>query len=1299
MNSLETLPWWIKGLIVGVALAILVAVVHWLPPQWAWIALGLAVAAVAFFLLFNPRYRFLRLSSRALQLWLGVRAIGSLSLCLSWGEDRWAIVELAGNPPWSFDVSMAVVVLGFGLLDFFKDGGFTMRINKVGPINNGSGNAANQVGGDGAIQTLNQTITNVQVDPNKTIGDAERQLKDRAIDVTLFILEELKRDHPDLLSPAQRLRVAKALANAYQIRDEYEKAAEQYFAAKEYAENEQDAATFEGFGHWLLSETEKALNLAEAVLGDSPNHEEAWFLAALTDRDPAAANAFLDTVPRQHRKKLNILSALVLRAVSQSDWEAAIAMADQLLQEGPDNIVVKQAAGRGYAAAAFDSWIGRHDFSVDRVNELATKAIGLLTEGVSDKAMGPVSRADLYYHRSLAHRVLGSASNSESDIRTAREHQPHNPKLLFQHCIFLIHEDRLDEALELLNTISGRSLDEGPGLVLARLLFRANEEGSSKNADQAESILLDVLKNNDGLDPRLTYEPLELLCTELAKRGEREKAGKHLEAYREMLDPVGYEAVRAGISFASDEVSEAEKHALRAFTQVDDKTPPVVSIFLSKLLSDLKLDDQAGELLSQIMQSSHAAFVTDLALDVGNRSKNYSLVLNVAERLRQQGRPTIRSAELEVGILESINEFEETISVTERYIEGGESGAFFGDEPDELRRAFVKVLRLRRSLLGFRLGRDELINRNPSDLPGLIDCGKGKPLGLEIACAVAALLSDGSEPKLGHSLAIDIYRENHDVAVAHQCLVRVCGPSSGYTAQTPSEVGSGTAVCFFDNEANKLDWRVIVENDARPSQCEISMDHPLAKALWGKRTGDTFVDDSDPISPHSGTVHELRDATIYRVMTAMQNWRERFGDPTFIRQFRLEGPDGKFDIDKWIKIHEKLNEPLETAKRIYRQDLPSISFFAAVTGRTIIEATGHFAAQPNAILRYGDGSFNEKSQSEIAVRQRNKVVLGPTAIATLFLIRANEKISSLGKGVIVSAGTLEQLRSFYRNPQSRLHSTRIGGVEDGRPFFIEYSDEEIRSNVDQFKAFVDWIESNSTVVGGKAILKIPSRVRDSMCQFFGIEVVESLAIASAESAVLISDDICVTQFPGCDLSPSKANSFYLIQQFAEEELLTETDRVELMHRLISADYRFTPLEQGVIHYAADRAECKSDNINLRCVIEWLHRSGADANDAAAAGAAIVASVWSQTILADRRSLCIREVARSLSQHPAPFAALRRLRTELHDVFRDNESAQDEARRSVDLASRRRSRGELLILPGNPEHHLPPNIAATLRARW
>ncbi len=750
-----------KALSVAASLAMLVAVVHSLPPEWAGVALGLAAAAVVFFLLLNPRYRFLRLSSRAMALWLGVRSVGSLSLSFEWGEDRWGFLELAGDPPWIFDVSMAAVVLGFGLLDFFKDGGFTMRINKTGPIDNVSGNAANQIGGDGAIQTLNQTINNLQVDPNKTIGEAERQLKDRAIDVTLFVLEGLKRDHPDLLSSAQRLRIAKTLANAYLIRDEHEKAAEQYFAAKENTENEHDAAIFEGFGHWLLSETEKALNLADAVLGDSPNHEEAWFLAALTDRDPATANAFLDTVPRQHRKKLNILSALVLRAVNRSDWEAAIAMADQLLQEGSDNIAVKQAAGRGYAAAAFDSWIGRNNLAVNKVNELATKSIELLTEGVADKAIGPVSRADLFYHRSLAHRVLGSSQKSEADMRTARDHQPHNPKLLFQHCIFLIHENRLDDALELLSTISGRSLDEGPGLVLARLLFRANEVGSTKNAERAESILLDVMDNNDGKDARLTYEPLELLCTELSKRGERQKADKHLGTYRNLLDPVGYEAVHAGILFAAEEVSDAENMALHAFTQVDDTTPPVVSIFLSKLLSDLKLDDEAGALLTRIMQSTHAGFVTDLALDVGNRSKNYRLVLNVAERLRSQGRPTIRSAELEVGILESINEFDEAISITECYIEGGESGVFFGEELDELRQAFVKVLRLRRSLLGFRLGRNELINRNPSELPGLSECGDGKPLGLEIACAVAALLSDGSAPEIGYSLAVHIYRTNY----------------------------------------------------------------------------------------------------------------------------------------------------------------------------------------------------------------------------------------------------------------------------------------------------------------------------------------------------------------------------------------------------------------------------------------------------------------------------------------------------------------------------------------------------------
>jgi hypothetical protein len=70
LRAIDNLPWWTQGLIVATALAVLVGVAHAVPPEWAWIALATAIGIVVFFLLFNPRYRFLRLSSVALRGWL-----------------------------------------------------------------------------------------------------------------------------------------------------------------------------------------------------------------------------------------------------------------------------------------------------------------------------------------------------------------------------------------------------------------------------------------------------------------------------------------------------------------------------------------------------------------------------------------------------------------------------------------------------------------------------------------------------------------------------------------------------------------------------------------------------------------------------------------------------------------------------------------------------------------------------------------------------------------------------------------------------------------------------------------------------------------------------------------------------------------------------------------------------------------------------------------------------------------------------------------------------------------------------
>jgi tetratricopeptide (TPR) repeat protein len=1295
-NSIS-LPWWLKGIAAGALVAIILVVAYLLPPEWAWTVLLASAATILVFLYLNPRRRYFRLSRHLILGWLAIRGLDSIALLLWVDERPWYLIY-GGETPWSFDFSIAIVVVAFAFFDSFQEGDFSIKVSKIGPTKDNSGNVANLVVGDGSQvnQTLTQVagdqhITQVNTDPNKVIGEAESHLKADMVDVTIVQLESLQRDHPEILTSQQNLRIAKLLASAYLIREDYDKAADLYFKASKHAASDLDAATFEALAYWLSEDTERAISLCDVILNDEPNNKDGWFLSAVLKRPPEDVSEFYHRIPKHLRSDSNIMSAMVLRATEAKAWDLALQFSDALLACDTELSKASRSAGRAFALTCFDAWMERHVRTVEDIQVMARKAISLLTKASELKSTGPITKADIYFHRSLAHRVLGDAQKSEQDLENAIKYQPRNTQLLFQKCLFLVTQGRVEEAITVLQSITHEPLTDGPVLILARLLFQYTGETS-----RAEKMLLDLLQNQQ--DHRLAFESLELLGSELARRNQTQKAEQHLQSFKYMFDEVATDTIRASIKQASGRSEEAREIAKKCHERHSDHTLPVVSVFLCRLLFELKLDVEAIDLIEQMTGTSAAGFLSDLALEVGYRSNRYDLVLTVAEKMRTQGRPTIRSAELELSILETLNEFDESQRLIEHYIAKSEASEHFLETKPEVRVAFLKCLRFRRAAIGVRLESASLLEYDQSKLPGIDDCGPGKSVKVGLVCAVAAYLQKGPIPDAGFALAEQLYRKHNEDPAVHKCLIQTFGFQKDYKPRIFVTVEPGVAVRFFNCETKTLEWKVIVDSSPITSQNEWAKDHPTARAMVGKKVGDSFCDNSDAIAPLIGTIEEIIDANRYRVKVAMDAFGDRFGDRTFIRKFNFDRPDKSFDIDKWIRVNERFNEPIEQARRLYRYDLPSISLFASFTGRTLIEAMGHIASHPDFHIHYGDATIGETERVASVLEAGSMFVLDPTSLATIFTIGFHEKVPKLPECLVVSAGTLQELRLELLNPHSRLHSKMIGGVENGRPFTVEYDDQTVQKRVDAYKSFIEWIERNAKVEGGRAILDIDVQAREQMIRLFGTSTVESLAIACRKQCVLISDDVVVERFPELNLKPNRTNTATLIGHFFECGDVSESTKTELFHRLVAADFRYTPINGKVILHAAQLAEWRTDNVNLACIVDWLHNSGAGFARAVSAAIEIVITVWSGCILEDRRIAVVRDVTRSLAKRADAFSTLRAIRLEFQAYFEGDELALDEATSIVDRELNHLANSQLLILPGNPLHVLPPRIARSIRAR-
>jgi tetratricopeptide (TPR) repeat protein len=1272
------LPWWMVSLAIAAVVAITAALAMLIPHPYGIAVLVVALIAFICAVVLNPMYRYKLAYNSIIAGWLSVRSIPSIEVWNPQVKDS-ALVKLSNEINWSFDIACMVIACILLILDFLvrepnrcrsliKLTGIQLFSNNNSPKAESGSQQVNLGCVSGNGNQFNISLQQTASDFNAEIDVAAAYLKESKPDVAIEKLKELKRRHWHALSDREKYRIAANIGHAFNQKDECSTAADHYFEAIQYLAPGEERLSLEATAYFLQGKNEEAIQIAKSCIKDFPSNLMAHAVIIRASADSISTEELEDEVPAHLRSSFEILDALFLHAAKRMEFLKAEAYARRLIEMDGSSRHSKMRLGAILASKSINGKMGRIECEAEEVHRLANESVTLLTEFIAHEGPSTFSKGYSKFHRALAYESLDRNDEAEADLRSANEILPDDQEIRFQLGLFLVNHDKNELAIQHF----AKTETEGPlsqsKILLGRLLLSRSGPG---DLEKTCEILMAALKVASKREVRDTFESLLTLVESFGKRLLIADADDVISKFGSELPPAYVSLLKASCYARAQDLPIATRHALEAKTSLLETTDKSVLYKLADLLARLGKHQEAVDVYRLIPNLAGFSEGAELALGSAWKAEDYKYIVGLCESARGKGVFTIPICEIEIATLERVNELKRAVELIELYL------SQFQD--DEFRRS----LRLRRSIIGKRLGIPSLVTHDTSLLPVATTSNLGE------ACNTALMLAEGPNRWAGVNYAYEVVRHNFDEAQSHMCLLAIAGPSSAVQFPSIEVVEPGSAVSYLESDETQPKW-IIIEDGPNParSRNEYPPTSDVARELIGKRVGEQFFIRRG-IQDRVGTVQSILGKVEFRVRDSFQNWEERFRDVPFIQAFKFKKlNNGDLDVQDFLSTLSRMEEPREEIESLYRREPLSVGMFSQLIKQPLLDSIGYLANHSELPIRCCAGTEEEYAIANAALKSGKKVVIDPSALATLFLLGVWEhpKGIVLGDGYIVSTGALDCFRDQLRDPNARIHASTFAASVRNRLVFHERTDTDIQRAKDSLSAFINWVERNATELGGLGVAELSREHRDRLSAMFDDATLESLGTAIAHGAALWTDDFAIASegfLDGIKLPPRIWTALAIDKLHGDGQMTAEQRSLALL-TLISFDYRFTRLDQSVFDLAISRGHWNVKEGPLAAIFNWITNSGVTAEGALQASLGMIRTVWDKAILAHQRSDVASATVRSLSQRPDAIVILQQLEQLLPAIFGLNTTAVSECRKVIKKELRHLLRGKALILPDDPD---------------
>src|SRR5580704_2069099 len=1063
--------------------------------------------------------------------------------------------------------------------------------------------------------------------PSDALGEeisaAAAFLESHQFQLARLALLRLREQKWSQLSNTHKFRVLSYLGAAWLKEDEPRKSAMLFIAAKSLQPDEENACTNEALAHELLGERERAFALADKLRMQFPSSGRAvalWLNNAPRSLD---ARTLEENVAPELSSDPEVAVVMARRALLDAHYDRAERYARLASAALPNNsipwLVLGQAillnelemAGEGSSDTPAQSDEGR-------VREAETCFTQALT--LAQAAHQSSSEVQALIGRAQARIALRDTDGAGKDIEQAHSLEREDANGLCEYGIVLRSRGSLSEAIDVLRRAASVGGRDDIDYHLAVTLRERDEPG---DLQEATELLIRSIAKSDAI-PAGDFPFAVAAAVEALATAERyHDADALLTSIPEgRLPAVTMRTLRANLRLTQGKFDQASKLADEALSGLTPDISADNRRKLAALLHDLGRYRDALPVWQALPPVGTAGTDTRRLLDCARRLGREDIVDEVSRQLQPEH--AVGDAGNAASQLDKLER-----SDPEAALDGLEE--MLREHPDD------RVLRLRRSIVAARLGKTDLVVSDPNSMP------PAREIPPVLGRAAVQFMRDGGRANEALAYAYELLRHQGANVDAHRAYLAALGPV-GPMPHVPDfdSAGPGAALSFLEEGSNTEKWVLLEEgNDADEALDEYGPQHPMTRAVKGKKAGEKFQLPEGRFSRRQATVKQMISKYAYRYMDVLINWQARFPGQAEIEMTYVpadtiawsemnDGFDSLFDASAGkgngngngvangkangvANGHGpgKRDDVLKQAERTYADNAIPIHAVAERLNLNDLQTVFILAQRPEAPLKCCTGSPEELEAALGAFERANAVVLDLTAIATLCMLGRLSLLPTWPRQFVISRSTLAELRRLaFEDTLLRLppgfSASITGNANDGK-----------RADV-QLKGLADALQSVCRVRDGAVLASIDPERRERLVKFFGRHGAESIVIASMPGHVLWTDDMILADLAKTEFGVRRVWTEAALQARAQAGNLDPAELATASTKLAGWGYSFTTPSIETLMRAGSVAVWNPDQFPLKQALDQFASDLMNMSDAVRLAAELIVKMYNDQYLRGQR---------------------------------------------------------------------------------
>lgn len=1286
----------VSALITGLVAAGITYLVLLFPWWWGWIPIGIGISVFIFVLLRNPEHWARRMVSSLLGLWTTYRLLPQLpEIALS--HDSFFLLINPTNSI-AFDCALALLVVCLLAYDAFIRTTVPSLVIMVQrlfsfrwaspSIHRTSGNAqvANVQNVAGPVNIhfappplLNVTDTarvfssdfkegSTTAEPVATfdseIDSIANYLKEERSDVAIELFNRLLKRSSHQLTARHKFRVSANLGQAYEQKEQYDKAARYYLEAVGYQPTDERARCFEAAAHLLLGDRETALKLSIAVLDSFPVSSLAWAIRIRSIPATVPLSDVEQLLPQSVMSEVEVLDALTYRALEENPGQAE-AYISKALEVHPNMSHLQERLALA-KLHHFDPVRGIYDdprplTSKDRGK--LREAVVLLDSLINTRQDQGNTRAlsRLRYDRGMAHRLLGDFKNAVVDLREAHLLSPSNAEMATRLSFYLWRNHAKEEAISILNKLNRTSPTPSSRWLHSNMLLA---EGEFQNSSEAILLLEHNLQDSKSTSEDVASS-LETLTEYLCSANRVSEAFVCLKKYEPNISELSRLMIGARVEMAAGNKAFASDQAYKGVDRLTESTSSAELMRSVLTLRTIGDPTRALAVAKRLINPGVYTPAVQLILDLARECEDHSFMLETCQQLREAGifDPLCLGAELDLLF---------TYGAPEKGIAVIESALVRCTDVE-----YKKVLRFRLFQIAAVAERQDLFQTDLNLLPN--------PETVIAAALpmIVTLLLHANEPAKAVEYAYRALRARPKEANAHKAMLAAVGFGGKPTAlgPAPETVEVRCAVRYRPLDTKEDLWCVI-EDDPQvdPFIREFAPDSALGKEIVGKRVGDTFSLRRNSVQDREAEILEIKNVFVYRAGDSVEHWEERFPDQLFVQAVRPSVTElGTPDIGILLRQLDIRAVEGQRLDNFYRENVITAAMFARASGSTVPEAVLHLGRQGHLAFRCCRGTDEEVQGALTLLEGLNTCVLDCVALTTIWMTGIYRRLAKCPLQMIVTQGTLKEFR-ILRAKAGIAGGRGFASKQDGRYVFREMTDDDLRRQESQFDEFEAWLRNSSQATDGLALIDFQPAKRNELIELVGRATAESIATAHKRKCLFWTDDFASAELAQSEIGVGRIWTELVLRWCVPQGYLSEGDYEQSLIDLIAHGYDFTPMFPQLVVAGGQLSEWNPDILPLRRLCEWFGNPNLKAEGLLRLAAQVFLKIWRVAPDISQRRQITRMIAIQIRKHSSGRNVLETLIANVEKIFPIDVLNGEACKSELEAVLQLPNEGSVIVLP-------------------